>query len=121
MKMKQIILLFISICLLSCGKSYYGYVYDHDSKVPLKGVIVDDYLNNIKTKTNSEGFFKLEQSDKISSELVFTIDGYVQDTIESIQIHGGESMEQKFKGEKIYLFSTKSIFRDSISKLNNLK
>lgn len=39
-------------------------------------------------------------------------------TINSIQIHNGEQMEEKFKGETIYMFKERSIFLDSINKLN---
>jgi CarboxypepD_reg-like domain len=117
--MRQIVLISFLVFLSSCNKSYYGYVYDYDSKTPLNDVVVCDYLNNILTKTNSEGYFQLKKSYKISSVLVFSKVGYVSDSVKSIKIHAGESMEEMFKGEKIYLFSSKSNFRDSINKLNN--
>jgi hypothetical protein len=112
---------FFSTLLLSlfgCMKSYNGYVYDYDKKKPIEGVIVNDYINNVKTITDSKGYFSLKGNSQISSVIIFKKNGYIEDTIESIQIHNGESMEERFKGEKIYLFEIKSKFRDSIKKLN---
>lgn len=107
------------LSLLGCGKSYCGYIYDYDKKLALEGVNVNDYLNNTQTITDSKGYFFSKDNSSISSIIIFSKNGYVEDTIRSIQIHSGESMERKFKGEKIYLFSNKSTFRDSIVKLNS--
>ena len=118
--MKNIVLLFLFL-LNGCAKPYSGFVYDYDKKTPISGVSINDYLNGKKVVTNSDGYFLLKKDGKMSSILIFSLDGYVTDTIKSIQIHNGEEMEEKFKGEIIYLFNEKSTFRDSIYKINNIK
>lgn len=102
-------------CLFgSCiSRNNYGYVYDADSQKPLSNVLVNDFLNGKKTKTDETGFFELPKG-MISSKLIFLKKNYTVDTINSIEIQNGEFMKEKFKGEKVYLFNIKSNFRDSI-------
>lgn len=106
--MKNLILiLLISIFFSSCGKSYYGYVYDFDSEIPLDGVIVFNEVEKTQVLTDNKGYFMLNYN-KPTSELIFKKKGYIIARIKTISIQSGEFMEEKFKGEKNYLINTKS-------------
>lgn len=120
--MKRITYLFVFLLINSCTPSvYYGYVYDYDKKIPLEGVSIYDKHNKKLSKTDKRGYFELPQTKNSSSILIFEKERYKNDTIPSISIQSGEFMKERFKGERIYLFSVKSIFRDSILKTNNFR
>ncbi|NTE03480.1 carboxypeptidase-like regulatory domain-containing protein [Agrobacterium tumefaciens] len=120
MKASIYILMYV-LCICSCSKSnYYGYVYDFDKKEPLEGVKVYDMYNKKAGKTDEKGYFQLHRTKNSSSILIFQKEHYRSDTIRSINIQSGELMEEKFKGEKIYLFKANSAFRDSILKANQV-
>ncbi|MET4083695.1 hypothetical protein ABIB40_003667 [Pedobacter sp. UYP30] len=120
--MKAIVCVFFYLCICSCNKAgYYGYVYDFDKKAPIDSVIVYDRYSGKKALTNQKGYFKIGKIPNVSATLIFSKENYQNDTVRSIKIQSGEMMEEKFKGEKIYLFSLKSAFKDSILKANTIK
>ncbi|WP_293311467.1 hypothetical protein [Pedobacter sp. UBA5917] len=120
--MKNVAYLLIFLLINSCTPSYYyGYVYDYDKKIPLDGVKIYDGHNKKQSTTNKRGYFELIKTKNSSSILIFEKEHYQNDTIPSISIQNGELMKERFKGEKIYLFSAKSTFRDSILKANNFR
>ena len=118
-KMKVTIYLFIYFFICSCSNSnYYGYVYDFDTKKPLEGVKVSDSNNKERIVTDKKGYFVIKRSKNSSSTLIFLKEHYHNDTIPSVSIQSGELMEERFKGEIIYLFNEKSRFKDSIINSN---
>ena len=117
--MRYIILIIVFAALTGCSRNaYYGYVYDFESKQPIENVEINDYMNSKMTVTNSEGYFFLKHDNKISGKLIFKKPGYDIDTLETIRISNGEKMQEKFKGDTVYLFDQNSTFRDSIVKIN---
>lgn len=114
--------LIIALLIFSGCKSnlYYGVVYDFENKHPISGVEIDDYLNSIKTVSDSNGHFSLAHGGRISGRLIFKKAGYSIDTLETISSKNGEEFIERFKGDTVYLFTTTSNFRDSIYKLNSV-
>lgn len=118
--MRYILIMCLALGISSCThRTYYGYVYDFDTKSPLRSVAVEDYMNNKRTVTDAKGYFSLKHDSQVSGELIFKKTGYVSDTLKAIVIHNGEQQQEQFKGDTLFLFNTKSNFRDSIRALNN--
>jgi hypothetical protein len=108
--------------LAGCSnKAYYGFVYDYESRKPLDKVEVYDYINGVKTHTDSKGYFNLKHDNKLSGELIFKKTGYDIDTLKTIRTSSGEFYKEEFKGDTVYMFNVNSNFRDSIAKLNGVK
>lgn len=99
--MVEIILLLL---FTSCSnKNYYGYVYDFDEEVPIKGVIVSDSSQTFKIETNSEGYFELKKEKLSDDYLFFSKKNYKTTKIRTISIQNGEFMDEQFKGQSIFL------------------
>jgi hypothetical protein len=119
--MKLPSLLILLILLSSCkGDGYYGVIYDFESKRPVAGVEIDDYLNDKKTVSDSSGHFLLDHKGRLSGRLIFKMAGYVTDTLETISNMNGEQIIERFKGDTVCLFPLTSNFRDSINQLNGV-
>ncbi|MFD0793646.1 hypothetical protein ACFQZX_08455 [Mucilaginibacter litoreus] len=95
------VLSFISImCLfsiVSCGKrEYKGYIYDKERHIPLKDVSVK--YNYQQVKSDKNGYFVIENnnSNEVSDAITFSKKGYKPDTAETIIIHSGETMTERF-------------------------
>lgn len=102
------------IIITSCSnKNYYGYVYDFDQEAPIEGVLITDSLSNIKTKTNSEGYFELRKEKLSSDYLIFSKKNYHSAKIRTISIQNGETMKESFKGEKIFIIQKNSKTKNS--------
>ncbi|WDF57198.1 hypothetical protein [Mucilaginibacter sp. KACC 22063] len=84
------------LLLISCGKrEYKGYIYDNEKHVPLKGVIVKYHGQQVKSDKN--GYFVVEDNDAVSDDITFSKNGYIPDTSETIIIHSGEQMTERFR------------------------
>lgn len=86
--------------LFSCkprvNNFYQGKVIDQSDK-PLEGVIVtEDDRNGKQTKTNKNGYFKLDRSPDWLGRLIFIKDGYQTDTIATVWHQAGETTEYNF-------------------------
>ncbi|WP_194139969.1 hypothetical protein [Flavobacterium hungaricum] len=104
--MKNFIYLFayLIICTSCSEQSYYGYVYDLNKNIPLQNVKVCDYENNKITYTDETGYFKLLYKKKTPSKLLFVCERYTIDTIPAYGCsHYGETSNECFKGQRIYL------------------
>lgn len=94
--LSYIILSLVALC--SCNKVnnfYQGKVVDKDGK-PIEGVVVGE--DNIKkhTRTNKNGYFKLNRSPDWLGDLVFIKNGYRNDTIPSVWHQSGETIRYNF-------------------------
>ena len=111
-----IVCLTICLTIYSCKLSkYYGYVYDFDKEIPLEKVMVYDSLNGMKTFTDKKGYFEIEKGSKTTRALIFTKEDYCEKIISTISIQSGEFMEEKFKGEKIFLSHKTTCITDSLN------
>jgi hypothetical protein len=86
--------------LFSCkprvNNFYQGKVIDQSDN-PLEGVIVtEDDRNGKQTKTDKNGYFKLDRSPDWLGRLIFIRDGYQTDTIPSVWHQAGETIEYNF-------------------------
>lgn len=83
-------------------------VYDMNTNVPLEDVKVFDNENNKTTYTDKIGYFKLSYKKKIPSKFIFFCEGYKIDTIPIYGCsHYGETSNECFKGQRIYLNKNK--------------
>lgn len=120
--MRNAILFTFLLMILGCQQdAYYGYVHDFERKTPIAGVIIDDFLNEQKTLTDSNGYFRLEHTNRISGKLILSKVGYVTDTLETVGFHSGEQEYERFKGDTIFLFDVNNHFRDSLSQVNRFQ
>ena len=102
--------LIIALLIFSGCKSnlYHGIVYDFENKHPIIGVEIDDYLNSIKTVSDSNGHFSMAHEGRISGKLIFKKAGYTTDTLETISSKVGGKFIEHFKGDTVYLFTITS-------------
>ena len=97
------------LIITSCSnKNYYGYVYDFEQEIPIKGVAITDSIGNIEAETNFEGYFELRK-EKLSGDYLFFFKKYYHSAkIRTIYIQNVESMKESFKGETIFLIKENS-------------
>lgn len=82
--------------LSSCGKNkYQGYIYDRKSHLPIKDVLVK--YNGHQVRSDEKGHFIIANNEDVSEAILFYKEGYKPDTAETIIIHAGEQMEERFK------------------------
>ena len=99
------------LCLIfACsGKQnfYQGYVYDLDTRKPLENVIVKECnLKPLSGRTDSTGYFKVENNTQSISDLVFITNTHKPDTAITVWSQHGERIEYSFLNKKpdtIYL------------------
>ncbi|ALM48465.1 hypothetical protein AMR72_05850 [Flavobacterium psychrophilum] len=98
------------VILTGCsGKQnfYHGYVYDLDTRKPLKNVTVKECnLKPLTGSTDSTGYFNIENNTQGISDLVFITTTHKQDTARTVWSQHGERIEYSFinkKPDTIYL------------------
>lgn len=112
--MKKIILIPIFFVFISCTKSqncYTGYVYDETSKKTLNKVFIKENFkeNSKSTFTNEKGYFKIDNESESVGNLIFILNGYKTDTIQTIWSQHGETLKYRFVGKRAdTLFMRKS-------------
>lgn len=113
--MKYLFTIFAISLILGCGtKTYHGYIYDYDTKMPIAGTVISDYVNGTKAVSDNAGYFSLEHKSRLSGKLIFTKAGYRTDTLETIRISYGERQAELFKGDTTYLFKDGSRLSDTL-------
>ncbi|TWH98761.1 carboxypeptidase-like protein [Flavobacterium tiangeerense] len=88
----------MALILFSCNQTnnfYQGQVTDENNK-PLEGVIVAEDRIDKHTKTDKDGYFKLDRSQDWLGDLIFVKEGYKTDTIPSVSNQAGETTEYQF-------------------------
>lgn len=100
----------LTVVLTGCsGKQnfYHGYVYDLDTRKPLKNVTVKECnLKPLTGSTDSTGYFNIENNTQGISDLVFITTTHKQDTARTVWSQHGERIEYSFinkKPDTIYL------------------
>lgn len=106
--MKKYICILIFFGCTSKENFYHGYVYDAETKHPLKNVLVKENLdsNPKSTYTSANGYFKIENNTEFIADLVFIIDDFKKDTVVTVWSQHGETLRYKFltsKSDTIYL------------------
>ena len=86
--------------LLACRQKtndfYQGVVLD-ENNVPLENVTVfEEYFKENSTKTDNNGYFKLNQTPNWLLRLVFVKEGYKTDTIPAVWAQHGEQLKYQF-------------------------
>ena len=101
--MKKTIYIFIFIIIVSCKKKinyYHGVVVD-ESFMPVANVIVKEVFRYPQFAISKEnGYFKLDRSTNVVSDLIFTKKGYIADTVKTVLDQYGEKIEYRFLNKK---------------------
>ena len=95
--MKNIILL-LALTLFSCNpinNFYQGRVTDVHNN-PLENVIVAEDRIERQTRTDKNGYFKLDRNSNYLGYLIFIKDGYKTDTIPTVWHQAGETTKYNF-------------------------
>ncbi|MDP2542141.1 hypothetical protein CSC81_13025 [Tenacibaculum discolor] len=107
MKIHHLLFAFIFL-IQSCNTNYSGYIYDIDTKKPIKGVKVCSLQDDKLTQTDEKGFFTLKEETLIGNDIILKKDNYRIDTLPVYSTHNGEFISRNFTGDTIYLISHKS-------------
>jgi hypothetical protein len=90
------------ICIISCKSKnqnfYHGYVYNNENKKPLKNVIVKENLlkNFLSSKTDSTGYFRIQNNTQSIADLIFICENFKKDTVKTIWSQHGENLKYLF-------------------------
>jgi hypothetical protein len=83
---------------------YTGYFYIENTEIPIAGVCVIAQFANIRTYSNSNGYFKIpSQSMPQGGILIMSKEGYSSDTLRTITSLYGETFDRHFLDDKIYM------------------
>ncbi|MFC4212959.1 carboxypeptidase-like regulatory domain-containing protein [Pedobacter lithocola] len=91
-------LYFMLLLFFSCKTTnnfYQGRVIDEQNKA-IEFVIVAEESGNRNTKTDKNGYFKLDRNRNVLEDLIFSKSGYVTDTIPTVWHQSGETTEYNF-------------------------
>ena len=85
------------------GENLYGYVYDCNNNIPLKGVMIFSEQSNCLANTDSLGFFIFSSSNLVykSKYLIFKQTGFKTDTIIMYKLIRNNRLHRRFNGENI--------------------
>ncbi len=101
-----LLLVFLIVGCKSKQSFYHGYVFHNEN--PVVGVEVKDNLRiQNSTYTDSTGYFKLIKRRDMISDLIFTKNGYISDTVKTVWIQSGEREMKRFlnkDADTLYLF-----------------
>ncbi|MET4083693.1 putative membrane protein [Pedobacter sp. UYP30] len=101
----KILYLLVAVFLMQCSgihKTYHGYVYDNQTNMPLNNVFVEENLiqNANSGRSNSIGYFEIENNKESIADLIFSLKGYKKDTVVTVWSQHGESLMYKFLNKK---------------------
>lgn len=102
-----LILLFFS-CRKNENNFYQGKVVDENDK-PIKNVFVNESYTENHSKTDEDGYFKLNRNSNSLGELIFTKEGYKIDTIRTVWTQHGEKIEYNFIYNDTTIVKLKSV------------
>ncbi|MEZ4859017.1 MAG: carboxypeptidase-like regulatory domain-containing protein [Flavobacteriaceae bacterium] len=95
-------LFFLLVIFLNCtsvNDYYFGRVTDENNN-PLENVIVLEEGFENQTKTDENGYFKLNCTPDWLSSLIFSKQGFKTDTIPTVYIQSGETINYAFIEKK---------------------
>ena len=81
MRILNLLLLVIFFTQCSSRQNFYhGYVYDEQTNISLKNVLVEVNYPLKSIHTNSYGYFKIKNNTNSESDLIFSLNGFEKDT-----------------------------------------
>jgi hypothetical protein len=105
----KIKLIFIILLFCNCSRNKVsGYVYDFDTNIPIKNVVVK--INESATQTDSSGYFNIEVNSISNCTINLKKEGYANKKVFRKPDPPKDSDANKIKNTIIYMFNNESDF-----------
>lgn len=109
--MKNMLLGLVFIVFINCINQqnfYRGYVYDMTTKMPLYNVLIKENLkeNSKSGRSDRNGYFEILNDTESSGNLIFSLEDYKSDTINTVWSQHGEKLKYRFinsKNDTLYM------------------